>query len=1460
MLTTAQSVKSFTHDSVTFLNEVSALLIDARKKEGKDFIDDKFTRTWYGGKISEQKREKVYEICDFMLKKRMKPFPDFESFLFSVVSFVESERSDESYRAWMESLEKIINSRNRKKFTDYLAVCNGLFSNNTLFLSASTQWRSSNSDYIFKYDSLPVIEFPALDLRCFTKGDSAVIYNTKGVYYPTLGNWVGQGGKITWERAGQSNTVTFAEIGDYKIRLKGSSFEADSAILTDPYFEKPLMGKLSEKVLANMTPEKASYPRFESYDRRIGIKNIVKGVDFEGGFSMHGAKLKGYGTKDEKASLTFYREKKAFLVAKALSYTIDPKRISTNNAEITFYLEEDSIYHPSLNLRFMRDNRKLTLTRKDEGVSQSPFYNSFHELDMFLEAVYWNIDDPLIQFGSLLGSTQNRASFESLNYYKEARYMALQGIDVLHPLIRIKDHIESTGSEEFYVEELARSMRLQKRQVIPMVIDLANKGYLNYDTEEEWISVKQRLYDHIQASAGNIDYDVLQFNSSTADGKNATLSLLNYDLILQGVRRIILSDSQSVKIYPAEQMVTIKKNRDFNFAGVVQAGKLHYFGKEYAFKYDPFMIDLINVDSVSIYADRFENDGSWVRVKNVIEQIQGTLEIDLPTNKSGLLSQEYPGFPVFTSNQESYVFYDNKRIQKGVYGKDRFYFQTEPFQLDSLDDFSNVRLNFDGTLVSAGIFPDLNETLVLQRDYSLGFTRTTETSGLPLYAAKAHFTDTIRLNYNGLQGSGHLAHLTANAWSKEFVFCPDSTIGVTDTLYNVASVADLKVPGVNANNVFVRLEPATELLHAEEIDEPLMFYNDEAVLHGYFDLMPSGMTGAGMMDFTNATLKSDLFKFETMITFSDTANFELKATDTLGIAFKTDDVNATIRFDERVGEFVSNGDETVVEFPVNQYICFMDRFKWYMDDGDIELESDRTDALASSDLHLSGSNFISINPDQDSLRFMAPKARYDLKAHTITATEVEYINVADAFIYPDSGQVIIRKRAKMDQLTNARVLASYVNKFHNIYNASVNINARRDYTGSGDYDYIDEVKRTLTLHFDNINVDTSFQSYAQGTVIEEDAFQLSPHFDYIGKVRLDANKKFLSFTGNTRILHDCPDVGRNWMGFKDEIDPNEVFIPVADTLLDEMGQAVGAGILMTHEDPFKLYGSFLSNKLNEKDKDVIVSAGYLFYDQKTKQYQISNKEKIRERSLPGNFISLDVSSCDVNADGRINLGIDNGQVKYQNVGTVTQIGAEHKIELDLMMVIDFFFDNNALELMAEEINTHPDLKPIEIGKTQYEKGLKEIMGLEKSDKLISDLNIKGEIKKMPADLEKSLVFAKIKLEWDEDIGSYVSKGKIGISNIGKKQVFKYVEGKVELTRKRSGDILNIWFKLDDENHYYFQYMRNYMYGYSTNKEFNTILMEVKEEKRALATKKDEPKYQFMLTNRGKFNKFRERYE
>ncbi len=1464
--------KAFSPDQATFLQEMTAFLVEADKKEGKPFMEIEFAPAWNGTFFSVGQRTRIVELSNQMLKKRFTAFPDFRDYLGSLTAFSASGRPSTELDTYLTCLENAARSSRKQNLADLIAMGATLFKDNTFYKGASVQWRTRGPRFTFAFDSIPKVVFAATDLVCLAKGDSAVVLGTSGTYYPTQGIFRGQGGKITWERAGLKPAATFAEwSGPYQVRVKSPDIEVDSVLFNDPYFERTLRGRVVDKVLANVTTENANYPRFESYDRRMRIRDIVEGVDFEGGFTMQGAKLQGYGTREEPAFLTFYRDKRPFILTKGLVYTITPDKVTSESVDMTIKLDKDSIWHGSVSLRFLKDKKALTLIKSDEGMGKAPYWDSYHQLDMQVEEIRWKQGDPLLELSNLRGSAQTKAIFESYNYFKAARYNAMLGVDAIHPIARLYDFSKKAGND-FTATDFAVDTKLQKPQVIALLMDLAVRRYLTYDAETEQVHVLPRLREHIFNSGGRMDYDVLQFNSNADAGVNATLNLLNNDLALQGVAKIILSDSQDVRIYPTDRLVTLKKNRDFTFAGKVVAGKLNFHGKEYFFHYDNFIIDLLNVDSVSFLADSFEPDESGqyglVPVKNVLEKVTGTLEIDEPHNKSGNQTvikdgrkmPRYPEYPKFNSTRDSYVFYDRGHIQKGAYKRDKFYYKSDPFQLDSLDDFTNEGLTFAGTLMSGGIFPDIREPIRLQPDYALGFVRPTGDGGLPLYGRKAKFANTLKLDDKGLHGDGDLTYLTTIASSPDLYFTPDTTFGMADTLYNgAATSATMKVPNVHAGDVFLRLEPAKDVLLAEVRAAPMVMYDAMAYLHGRTELTPAGMTGAGLVDFKNATLKSRLFQFETMKLHADTSDFRLTEGDTASIAFRTDNVNATVKLDERIGEFVSNGNETKVEFPVNQYMCYMDRFKWYMDQGDLELESDRKVAAVNEDLQLSGSNFISTRADQDSLSFMAPKARYDLKRHLITANDVQYIQVADALITPDSNRVRIRRNAEMDPITNAVILANAVTKYHTIYNATVNIKAKRNYNASGDYDYVDETKKAFKFHFANVNVDTANQTYARGRIGEDERFQLSPAFDYFGDVLLQASSKELTFTGSTRILHDCPGINKDWMRFSGRIDPLEVFIPVGDSLSDDTGADIGSGIFLTSDDPFKPYGTFLSRKEAKADRPIISANGLLYYDKAKKQYMIGSKEKIRQPDLPGDLLSLSVESCMLTGNGRIRTGAELGQLKVDDFGTLEFRGDSGRASAVVSMYLDFFFHENALEKTAADLLAYPEQKAVDIVKTPYERSMRQVLGKEKSDKLISELSIKGEIRKLPDELIRSLVLAEVKLRWNPEDQAWQSQGPIGVATILKKPVFRYVKGKVEVQRKRSGDVFTILLMLDDQTYWFFTYARGQMLVYSSDIAWNTMLSELKEDKTKRKGEKDEPDFSFMLTNKNKVNTFRDRF-
>ncbi|MEZ4738025.1 MAG: hypothetical protein R2818_01375 [Flavobacteriales bacterium] len=472
--------KPFSSDQALFLEEMTSFIVGADKKDGKPFMENVFTPVWNGPYYTPAQRVRIVEVANFMLKKRFDAFPHFKDYLGAIAAFPNGGRSGAEFDAWMQGMGALVEKGRKQNVVAFIATCANLFESNTMFASASTQWRSSSSKFTFAFDSVPKIIFPRADLICTAKGDSAVIKATSGTYLPTLETWQGTGGKVTWERAGLKPSATFAEWDHaYEIKMKSATFEVDSVQFNDPYFERTLLGKVTDKVLANVEEGTASYPRFESYDRRMKIRDIAEGIDFEGGFGMQGAKLQGYGTKEEPAFMTFYRDKRPFIITSGLFFSIEPERITSDDVKVRIILDKDSIHHPSVSMRFLKGKKVLSLIegcRSGQGavLRYLPHVGHVFRDDKRKQG------DPLVQLGNLQGSTQTRASFESFNYFKEKRYVGMLGIDAVHPLVRLNDFSKQNDGK-FYAQEFAVFSRMQKDAVVPLIIDMANKGYLSYD-------------------------------------------------------------------------------------------------------------------------------------------------------------------------------------------------------------------------------------------------------------------------------------------------------------------------------------------------------------------------------------------------------------------------------------------------------------------------------------------------------------------------------------------------------------------------------------------------------------------------------------------------------------------------------------------------------------------------------------------------------------------------------------------------------------------------------------------------------------------------------------------------------------------------------------------------------------------------------------------------------------------
>ena len=219
---------------------------------------------------------------------------------------------------------------------------------------------------------------------------------------------------------------------------------------------------------------------------------------------------------------------------------------------------------------------------------------------------------------------------------------------------------------------------------------------------------------------------------------------------------------------------------------------------------------------------------------------------------------------------------------------------------------------------------------------------------------------------------------------------------------------------VTGSDVFVTYVPKGDILKAtSNFKNDLKFFESQAILKGTAYVTPKGMSGKGLMNFLAATLVSDNFSYKCNDILADTSDFILRNTKQGEgedrVAFRTNNVQADVSFKDRKGEFRSNDGSSKVEFPVNKYLCRMDVFNWEMDGEDIEMVSS-DDAMASnSGVEMDKPNFFSTNVRRDTLFFKSNKARFSLEDKTIYCEQVNYVDIADARIYPSDKKLTIRK-------------------------------------------------------------------------------------------------------------------------------------------------------------------------------------------------------------------------------------------------------------------------------------------------------------------------------------------------------------------------------------------------------------------------------------------------------------------
>jgi hypothetical protein len=176
-------------------------------------------------------------------------------------------------------------------------------------------------------------------------------------------------------------------------------------------------------------------------------------------------------------------------------------------------------------------------------------------------------------------------------------------------------------------------------------------------------------------------------------------------------------------------------------------------------------------------------------------------------------------------------------------------------------------------------------------------------------------------------------------------------------------------------------------------------------------------------------------------------------------------------------------------------------------------------------------------------------------------------------------------------------------------------------------------------------------------------------------------------------------------------------------------------------------------------------------------------------------------------------------------------------------------------MMADEIRDVPSLKPVNLNSELNSKGMKDLMGVSAAAQLKEEMDLFGTSRNLPKEFNYELLLNYVDLYWNETTSSFRSNGKIGIGFIGQQPINVFVDGFIEIQRRRSGDLIDIYLKADATTWYYFSYFRGVMMTQAGNIAYNSLIANIKQNDRKHPESSTRVPYTYMIAVENRLERF-----
>jgi hypothetical protein len=1284
-----------------------------------------------------------------------------------------------------------------------------------------------------------VIHFKRANLVFATKYDSTGLMGTSGTFMLDKYLFVGKGGRFDWSAAGKSADELFVQLETYSFNTRAPFLEAGNASLTYPNMvDKVVKGFFEFKSVKHDSITEVRYPKFISYDSNIRLKNIGDAnLIYTGGLAIEGNKLLGASSYGRESSLEYKdQEGRKFRTVSKL-FDFKDSVITAYNSKVAIYQGRDSITHPSVKARFYTNSKRFAAVKDKNGYNLRPFNASLYNMSIEADAIDWDLNSDSLNISIMNARSLLPAYFKSAEYYDTEEIKELTGVYNFNPLLVAYSYGAEIKSREFYVSNLIADTKLNDKAVKGAMLHLLYLDFIEYDEIGGRIFLKDKALHFVRSKNNKKDYDDLIIPSLSQNRPNATLHLDTDELTVRGIDKFYISEILDVYIFPKNNEISLLRNRDFKFDGQLFAGNFEFVGRNFTFRYDSFLVDLMNIDSIKFYIDgeglyeKRQVDNKLVSLETAGDDAinlatnnstSGTLYINRPDNKSG--RKIFPQYPIFDADRGAIVYFDEKSTLGGAYDKS-VYFIVPPFAIDSLSSSDPATIGFDGTFVTGGILPEFKQRLKIMPDNSLGFEHVLPQEGFELYGGPGKIYNRVTLDKNGIVGSGKIDYLSSSSYSDKYVFYLDSMLAEgTNFKLKQGDLNGVSYPDIYTDNYQMTWIPGQDHMYVRNQLDSFKLYNNTAYFDGEIDLGKKGVFGSGTMATRGFESKSDEFTFTEYDLVAKHSIFKLESDNPEKPLLAGDDIRLEFDFTRDVADISPEIEGmAALEFPYAQIKTSISKAQW-------NLQERKVYMTKPPDVDIENSYFYATRKELDSLAFNAEAAEYDLQTSQLKVSGIPYIIVADAMITPENNEVLILENAQIGELYNTTIVIDTLNEYHRLINGTIQIHSRKSFSGDATYEFVNALKDTFNIKFGKFELwkdknikNDPFQTVSSGFISENDRLRISEGMFYKGDVSMYARNKALELKGYIQFdFKSRPDYN-TWVRYSSMDEETQDVMFNFNTASTEDGKSLNAGLHFgtMNED---LYATFAEEKKLVSDEDFFKADGILYFNTEKDMFMVEDTAKTNGSKFSGKVFGYNDATGAIEFEGPLKFveSTDNARLTASGFGSgnindgIYEVNSLLKFDYKLpepaitMMAADLF---EVLENFgAPEAENDPDAFLYKISELIGERATQEY---DKRNQ-VNYLPIAAFTPKMAG----TMVFSKAIMKWSPKHRAWYSTDKVGLSNILKYDINALIDGFIEIKRSNErGTVMNIFIQASSDCWYFFGFEDNRLLIYSSNNRF-----------------------------------------